>query len=618
MPEQKNNTGQHTVDDHMFGDFYAHEHDGDADHDHDDIDPGPLEDNPIWQRDNVSLTSVGIDIGSAGTQVIFSTIHLQRVGHSLASRYVIVDRKTAFESPVSFTPYADENRIDAGALGAIIDDAYAAAAIRPSDIDTGVVILTGEALRRDNAQAIADIVSAKGGDFVTATAGNHMEAMLAAYGSGAAKMSHDQQGRILNIDIGGGTTKLALCENGKVVWTAALHVGGRLIATADGHVVRADPAGLHHARTAGVPLKVGDPASGSQMATVAAHMAGLVEQAVTQRPLPQAVAGLFLTEVPDDLDNLDGVVFSGGVGEYVGGRESRDFGDLGIHLGAALRERVLAGAFGTPMLPAAACIRATALGASEYSVQLSGQTSTITAPGRVLPRRSMQVLKPDIDMQDRPDAAAISAAIARHFVAFDLTPADNEVALMFDYTLPPDYAPIRALADGIAVALAPRLAAGHPLYVMLDGDIAQTLGGILREELEIENDLLILDGISLRDFDFIDLGKIRLPSFTVPVTVKSLLFSEDPLGPRRHERIHFADPDAVVAPAHRHVGDHSHTHADGHTHTHGHDHGHAHSHGHSHGHGHGHGHHHSHDHSHADDAQGPGDANPDSGPDREG
>lgn len=206
MPEQKNNTGQHTVDDHMFGDFYAHEHDGDADHDHDDIDPGPLEDNPIWQRDNVSLTSVGIDIGSAGTQVIFSTIHLQRVGHSLASRYVIVDRKTAFESPVSFTPYADENRIDAGALGAIIDDAYAAAAIRPSDIDTGVVILTGEALRRDNAQAIADIVSAKGGDFVTATAGNHMEAMLAAYGSGAAKMSHDQQGRILNIDIGGGTT----------------------------------------------------------------------------------------------------------------------------------------------------------------------------------------------------------------------------------------------------------------------------------------------------------------------------------------------------------------------------------------------------------------------------
>src|SRR5680860_251541 len=131
----------HSIDDHMFGDFYSHDHDGDADHDHDhdDIDPGPLEDNPIWQRDNVSLTSVGIDIGSAGTQVIFSTIHLQRIGNSHTSSYVIVDRQTAYQSPVSFTPYSSETMIDAEALGKIIDDAYEDAAIRPADIDTGVV-----------------------------------------------------------------------------------------------------------------------------------------------------------------------------------------------------------------------------------------------------------------------------------------------------------------------------------------------------------------------------------------------------------------------------------------------------------------------------------------------
>ena len=193
MPDQKDplkRSGRHTIDDHMFGDFYAHEHGPDADHDHDDIDPGPLEENPIWLRDNVSLTSVGIDIGSAGTQVIFSTVHLQRKADSHASRYVIVDRATAYQSPVSLTPYAGE-MIDAAALGAIIDDAYAGAAILPTDIDTGVVILTGEALRRENAQTIAEVVSAKGGDFVTATAGNHMEALLAAYGSGAAKASFD-------------------------------------------------------------------------------------------------------------------------------------------------------------------------------------------------------------------------------------------------------------------------------------------------------------------------------------------------------------------------------------------------------------------------------------------
>lgn len=563
----------HTVEDHMFGDFYAHEHDGEADHDHDDIDPGPLEDNPIWQRDNVALTSVGIDIGSAGTQIIFSNLHLQRVNTSLASRYVIVDRKTAYESPVSFTPYTDETTIDGEALGAIIDAAYATANVRPRDIDTGVVILTGEALRRENAQTIASIVAERGGDFVTATAGNHMEAMLAAYGSGAAKASHESGERILNIDIGGGTTKLALCENGRILWTAALHVGGRLIATENGQVVRIDPAGRHHAQTAGFDLAVGDAITPEALNRIASGMAELLRKALAEQPMPPEVARLFLTEVPQDFANISAVMISGGVGEYVLGRETRDFGDLGFPLGRILRGWADTGALGATHLPAAACMRATALGASQYSVQLSGQTSTITSPGKILPRRSMQVLRPDIDLLSRPSAATIARAILKHFEAFDLVPASDEVALMFDYQGLPEYEYIRALADGIAEAMAPRLALGHPLYVMLNGDIALTLGGIFRDELKLSNDLLILDGITLRDFDYIDLGKIRLPSFTVPVTVKSLLFSEDPRGPARAERIHFTE-----------TPDHDHHHHHGHDHEHGHGHDHHHDHAHSHGH----------------------------------
>ncbi|MHA6344387.1 ethanolamine ammonia-lyase reactivating factor EutA [Roseivivax sp. CAU 1761] len=568
---------RHTIDDHMFGDFYPHEHGPDADHDHDDIDPGPLEENPIWQRDNVALTSVGIDIGSAGTQVIFSTIHLQRVADSHASRYVIVDRKTAYESPVAFTPYAGETEIDAAALGAIIDAAYAEAAVRPADIDTGVVILTGEALRRANAEAIAGVVSEKGGDFVTATAGNHMEAMLAAYGSGAAKASHDGQSRILNVDIGGGTTKLALCVKGEVVWTAAMGIGGRLIATEDGAVRRLEPTGRHHAAAAGLDLALGAPCPPDALERVAAHMADLLVAAVTRRPLPPEVAELFLTDIPDDIGQLDAIIVSGGVGEYVAGREDRDFGDIGFHLGRLLRARLDAGDFGAPLREAAACIRATALGASEYSVQLSGQTSTITRPGKVLPRRSMQVLKPALDLTGEPTPDEIAEAIRHHFEAFDLAPATDEVALAFEFDRAPEYGAIRRLADGIASALRPRLDAGHPLHVMIDGDIAQTLGGILRDEIGLANDLLILDGIALRDFDYIDLGKVRLPSFTVPVTVKSLLFSEDPRGPRRQERIQFQ-------PAHGHSHPHGHHHHQGHDHHHGHGHGHGHAHDHGHHH----------------------------------
>jgi Ethanolamine utilization protein, possible chaperonin protecting lyase from inhibition len=581
MADDNGSTKSHTVDDHMFGDFFAHEHGDDADHEHDDIDPGPLEDNPIWQRDNVALTSVGIDVGSAGTQVIFSNIHLQRVNESLASRYVIVDRVTVYESPVSFTPFLDQTTIDGPALGNIIDDAYANAKVRPTDIDTGVVILTGEALRRENAAAIADVIARKGGDFVTATAGNHMEALLAAYGSGAAKASHEQGSRILNIDIGGGTTKLALAENGKVLWTAALHIGGRLIATENGKVTRLDPAGAHHAKEAGITLSLSDALSASQMAQIANHMAGLVVRAIREDPLKSDVAGLYLTDLPEDLSNLSAVMFSGGVGEYVATRETRDFGDIGFHLGAALRARALAGDFGVPLAPAKACIRATALGASEYSVQLSGQTSTITSPGKILPRRSMQVIKPDLDLSQPRTPQEVSAAILRHFEAFDLTPENNEVALAFEFSMMPEYGPIRALADGVAMAMRPRLDKGEPLYLMIDGDIAQTLGSIFQKEIGLKNDLLLLDGLSLRDFDFIDLGKIRLPSFTVPVTVKSLLFSEDPRKGQKAERLHFADPKSVQKQR-----QHPHGHSHSHGHTHDHDHGHSHEHGHHHTHEH--------------------------------
>src|SRR2546429_6064558 len=231
MPDNPNPKRPHKLEDHLQGRDYDHSHDADeaADHDHDHHEAdGRLEDNALWIQDHVSLLSVGIDIGSSGTQVICSRINLRRYGEELTSRYYVVSRETLFQSPVALTPYASDERIDDAGLGAIIDAAYKAAGVEPQDIDTGVVILTGEALRRENAEAIAALVAEERGDFVTAAAGHHMESMLAAYGSGASKVSYDEGKRILNIDIGGGTTKLAIVEQGNVTATSALHIGGRL------------------------------------------------------------------------------------------------------------------------------------------------------------------------------------------------------------------------------------------------------------------------------------------------------------------------------------------------------------------------------------------------------
>ena len=556
-PEKKS----HSISDHQYGEDYFHSHDDEdgADHDHDDVsDDGSIENNPIWIADHVTLVSVGIDIGSSGTQVVFSRLALRRRGEDLSSRYIVESRETIYQSPVALTPYQSETRIDEQALGAIIDQAYAAAKLHPDDIDAGVVILTGEALRRENAAAIAGVIAEQGGEFVCATAGHHMESMLAAYGSGAAKASHDSGTRILNIDIGGGTTKLALVEKGKVLHTAAVHIGGRLLVVDQANrITRLDPTGKVHAKLAGFDWSLGDVVTREQMAKVADGMANALLVAIYGDELPNAIAQLYLTDRLPHLGGISGVMFSGGVAEYVYDREPRDFGDLGKLLGLAVRQKLSSGGFPWELLPAGECIRATALGASEYSVQLSGNTTYISNPAELLPRRNLQVLTPTYEFGPEIVPAEVAAAIKRHYKAFDLIEGDAEVALAFRWRGAPSYQRIHAFAQGIVAGMEKTLSSGAPLFIVLDGDIAQTLGKLLREELDIENNILVIDGVTLWDFDYIDLGRIRMPSFTVPVTVKSLVFNEDPRALRRQTHGH----------SHGHGHGHLHHHdEEGHTH----------------------------------------------------
>src|SRR5438876_5266 len=226
--------------------------------------------------------------------------------------------------------------------------------------------------------------------------------------------------------------------------------------------------------------------------------------------------------------------------------------------------------------PAAQRIRATTLGASEYSVQLSGNTSFISKPGELLPRRNLQVLQPDFICEEVIDSQNLAKAIRSHFTAFDLIEGEGEVALALRWQGAPAYERIAAFAEGIRHGLANTIERKKPVYIMLDGDIAQTLGAVLREELLVESEILAIDGVMLRDFDYIDLGRIRMPSYTVPVTIKSLVFSEGPQSGRPHQRIHHHDHDHAHDHSHGH-GHHHHDHDHGHHH-HDHDHGALHSH----------------------------------------
>jgi ethanolamine utilization protein EutA len=253
-------------------------------------------------------------------------------------------------------------------------------------------------------------------------------------------------------------------------------------------------------------------------------------------------------------------MFSGGVAEYVYARETRNFGDLGGRFGRAIRARIESNALPWPVLPAGECIRATALGASEYSVQLSGNTSYISAPAKLLPRRNLQVLLPPFVCAERIDPDALARAIRAHLTAFDLDGTGGDIALALRWTGPPSHARLAAFAEGIKRGLAERIAKGLPLYIMLDGDVAHTLGHLLRDECHVASELLVIDGVMLWDFDYIDLGRIRMPSYTVPVTIKSLVFSEDPRGPRPRQRLHHREHDQAYSHEHAHPHSHRHKH----------------------------------------------------------
>ncbi|HSH70322.1 MAG TPA: ethanolamine ammonia-lyase reactivating factor EutA, partial [Deferrisomatales bacterium] len=494
------------------------------DHAHGEEELGRLEDNPLWIADHITLKSVGIDIGSAGTQVTFSELTLRRMGEDLTSRYVVVGREPLYYSPVSLTPYQDEERIDEKAVGELIVEAYRASGLGPQDVDTGVVLLTGEAIRRRNAQAIGEVLAAQGGEFVCTAAGHNMEAQLAAFGSGAALASYEQHKRILNVDIGGGTTKLAVVEDGKVLETAALHVGGRLLVVdGEGRIVRLDPAGKALASHAGFQWDLGDSVRPEELERLAEWMSEAIVSAVTVRPLPAEIEGLFLTPVLRDLEGIRGVMFSGGVGEYVYGREERDFGDLGKLLGQALHRELHNGSFLWPLLPPGECIRATVIGAASYSLQVSGNTVHVST-SEMLPRKNLQVLHPACDLGGEIEPDRLAAAIRDHFGRFDLVEGEKELALAFRWHGQPAYGRVRAFVEGVVRGLSETVRQGRPLFLVLDGDLAQTVGALLREEVGVTGEILVIDGIALQDFDFIDIGRMLEPSKTVPVTVKSLVF----------------------------------------------------------------------------------------------
>ena len=437
------------------------------------------------------LKSIGLDVGTTSTQMVVSalTIENRASGFSVPDMDITA-REVLYQSPVYFTPLSTGDLVDGSAIRELVEKEYRAAGISREEVDTGAVIITGETSRKENARRVLDALSDFAGDFVVAAAGPDLESVLAAKGAGAVEYSADTGKTVLHMDIGGGTSNLALIREGKVVRTGCLNVGGRLIRLDDmGKVLYVSPvlAGL-------TDLRPGDIPEEGKLKDLVRLLAEALETAAgrSDRPIP---VGLFTQEAeipwtaPEEPVTVS---FSGGVADCIEqDRDWRAFGDLGVLLGKAIWEsRLCKGDYRLGK----ETIRATVIGAGSHSAQLSGSTvyyQNVRLPVKNLPVTHIQ------NPEDLPEQGEEKRVIAWPGIRS------------------PSYGQIKDAAR----ALSRR--GGSPLILCLEQDMAKALGQALALELPADTPVLCIDRVRLPEGSYLDIGKPA--GEALPVVVKTLV-----------------------------------------------------------------------------------------------
>lgn len=477
----------------------------------------------MQEEEKLQLTSVGVDIGSSTSHLVFSRLELTLEG----SRYRVTNREVLNESDILLTPYVDETRIDVDALERFINDQYRKARIKREDVDTGALILTGVAVRRRNARAIAELFAEEAGKFVAVSAGDGLESTMAAHGSGAVAHSEKTGGVVLNVDIGGGTSKFAVCNNGKVQEVSAIDVGARLLAfDGEGKITRIEEAGRKHAGWAGFPVALGNKVSESDLRRMISGMMDKLFAMLKPDAIDDDIKGLLRLPPLTYRGDFDCVMFSGGVSEFIYRRTKSSFGDLGPWIADEVHRRTAD--LGLLVMEPNARIRATVIGASQYTVQVSGNTIFI-APENAVPVRNVAVVAPEFPLtEDELSKDAVRDALLLALRRLDLLHGRQPVAVAFHWDGSATFQRLQAFCSGVAEGLKDIFAKGHPLVLVNDGDIGGIIGLHFQEELRLENSIVSTDGIALSDFDYIDIGALIPSSGAVPVVIKSLIFPAAP------------------------------------------------------------------------------------------
>ncbi|MDR0883712.1 MAG: ethanolamine ammonia-lyase reactivating factor EutA [Oscillospiraceae bacterium] len=463
-----------------------------------------------------TLRSVGIDVGTSTTQVVFSALTVtDTAGLFRVPNAQITATRVLYQSPVYPTPLLDEKRIDAAALRTIVAAEYRNAGIAPGETDTGAVIITGESARKENARAVLENLRDFAGKFVVATAGPDLESRIAGQGSGAQALSRARRCSVVNLDIGGGTTNLALFDSGKFVASACYDIGGKMLRfSADGRLTTLSPAAQDVARQHNLSLTVGQVPQTAQLAQLAKVLTEALESAALGKASPllerlrTAGSSRHFPTSP-----YPRITLSGGVADCVFDETLPDFayGDFGVLLGRALRQSALF----AKAERGGETIRATVIGAGSHTTELSGSTVHYSSAD-LFPLQNVPVFA----VSERQEAALWRGdcdTFAQDFAHF-LTQTDSPHAVCaLQGRRNPGYTDLTRLARALVRSLS-----GSPLLVILHEDNAKALGLILSGLLR-GTPLVVLDNICAGANTYLDIGQPILGGLTLPVVVKTLI-----------------------------------------------------------------------------------------------
>jgi ethanolamine utilization protein EutA len=470
------------------------------------------------------ITSVGIDLGTSTTKWMASSLRVAEISGGFAlSRYEIVERKLIYTSPVVFTPLLGEDAIDAPAIMKILREGFDEAGLQPERIKSGAVIITGETATKSNAQQMVHLLAGQSGTFVVASAGPDLEGIMAGKGSGAQRRSLEMIGVIANVDVGGGTSNVALFHRGEVVATLTFHVGGRLLRmSSTGLISYISPHLMRWLKLREIMLIPGMKATVSLLRQIAAGLCGDM-LSFLQGDRNYGAACLCIGLPPVDLPHIDEVMYSGGVAQLMEDSSSEvladiaRFGDFGPMLSTCLADE--SRKYGWRRVIAEQTARATVIGAGMQSLELSG--STVYVDEGALPVRNVPILKVTLsgtgDWQMKIQGKFSEGQ--RLFNTEERSPFALSIKGDADFT----YANLRTLAQIIGDNALNLLGPEQVVVVICEQDMSKALGQLLALHCRGKPKVVCIDQVNLEHGDYIDIGEL-IAGRVVPVIVKTLVF----------------------------------------------------------------------------------------------